>query len=74
MISLIFIGEPVTSLINVFRAHPLGVHYYADNATALLASPAPAAPAAPATLNATLLDNSTLSGSTLVYLYMYMSP
>lgn len=29
LISLIFIGEPVTSLINVFRAHPLGIDYAA---------------------------------------------
>ncbi|XP_073957418.1 anion exchange protein Ae2 isoform X3 [Choristoneura fumiferana] len=27
LISLIFIGEPVTSIINVYRAHPLGVEY-----------------------------------------------
>ncbi|XP_061710644.1 band 3 anion transport protein isoform X2 [Cydia pomonella] len=35
LISLIFIGEPITSLINVYRAHPLGIQYamYGKNGT-----------------------------------------
>ncbi|KAJ0183991.1 hypothetical protein K1T71_000414 [Dendrolimus kikuchii] len=31
LISLIFISEPITSTISVYRAHPLGVDYCADN-------------------------------------------
>lgn len=45
LISLIFIGEPVTSLVNVFKAHPLGIDYHAaanpvvrDNLTQILNS------------------------------------
>ncbi|XP_049884910.1 anion exchange protein 2 isoform X2 [Pectinophora gossypiella] len=44
LISLIFISEPITNLIAVYRAHPLGVDYCADNGTA----PAPVTTLAPA--------------------------
>nr|XP_021199496.1 anion exchange protein 2 isoform X2 [Helicoverpa armigera] len=51
LISLIFIGEPVTSLINVFRAHPLGIDYSSPNASLP---------------NVTVVDNSTLPGNATV--------
>ncbi|CAH0401805.1 unnamed protein product [Chilo suppressalis] len=51
LISLIFIGEPVTSIINVYRAHPLGVDYCAQNESAVLPPP---------TINGTNSDNSTI--------------
>ncbi|CAB3255250.1 unnamed protein product [Arctia plantaginis] len=39
LISLIFIGEPVTSLINVFRAHPLGIDYSAAHQVTVSEAP-----------------------------------
>lgn len=49
LISLIFIGEPVTSLINVFRAHPLGIDYAAAAANVTVVT------------NSTLPGNATLA-------------
>lgn len=44
LISLIFISEPITSTISVYRAHPLGVDYCADyNVTSVNATD-PASP------------------------------
>ncbi|CAG9781744.1 unnamed protein product [Diatraea saccharalis] len=50
LISLIFIGEPVTSIINVYRAHPLGVDYCAHNESVIQ----------PPISNGTALNNATV--------------
>ncbi|XP_072930978.1 band 3 anion transport protein isoform X2 [Epargyreus clarus] len=51
LISLIFISEPITNLINLYRAHPLGYDYCQDDV--------PAVPLLNPLLNHTTLNNST---------------
>ncbi|KAM3956891.1 anion exchange protein Ae2 isoform 2-T2 [Aphomia sociella] len=57
LISLIFISEPITSTINVYRSHPLGVDYCQFNNVSVVDS----APAPDLSTNGTLIDagNST---------------
>ncbi|XP_048004593.1 anion exchange protein 3 isoform X2 [Leguminivora glycinivorella] len=59
LISLIFIGEPITSLINVYRAHPLGIEYamYGKNISA---------PGNVTVANGTEADNATAWGPPLL--------
>lgn len=56
LISLIFISEPITATLGVYRAHPLGADYCANGTAAA----APPDPTANATATATA-DNSTLA-------------
>ncbi|XP_063546965.1 anion exchange protein 3 [Cydia strobilella] len=59
LISLIFICEPITSLINVYRAHPLGIEYamYGKNIST---------PGNNTVLNGTEADNATVWGPPLL--------
>ncbi|KAG6446987.1 anion exchange protein 3 isoform X1 [Manduca sexta] len=56
LISLIFISEPITSTIGVYRAHPLGVDYCQFNSSNNTNVTQPLAP-----LNSTSADNSSIS-------------
>ncbi|XP_046976743.1 anion exchange protein 2 isoform X2 [Vanessa cardui] len=62
LISLIFISEPITNIINVYRSHPLG-YDYCQNVTEITNN----ATLAPPTLNSTDAGNMTSTPAPLVH-------